>query len=98
MADQETDRRVYQKGEKVWIAGTMSDNTMREVEVFTTFEDECELQYVLRYDVPGIGEVMYEVRDWGTISETKNGPLNMWTDARMALIMKKVREMWNKLS
>jgi hypothetical protein len=93
-----TDKRVYQKGDIVYIAGTMRDNSFREVEVFTTFMDECELQYVLRYYVPGIGEVMYEVRDWGTISETKHGPLNMWTESRMAQVMKMFKIVGNKLS
>lgn len=93
----EDNRKIYQKGDIVYIAGTMPGKTLREAEVFMTFEDECGLQYVLRYDVPGIGEVMYEVRDWGTISETEHGPLNMWTEARMASITKKVKEMWKRL-
>lgn len=93
----DNNEKIYQKGDIVYIAGTMAGKSLREVEVFMTFEDECGLQYVLRYDVPGIGEVMYEVRDWGTISETEHGPLNMWTEARMSAIAEKVRRMWNKL-
>lgn len=94
----EDNRKIYQKGDKVWIAGTISDNSyLREVEVFMTFEDECGLQYVLRYFVPGIGDVVYEVRDWETIGETEHGPLNMWTEARMSAMAEKVRRMFQKM-
>lgn len=71
--------KEYKKGDAVYIS-TGYGKPYSDYIVYDMFIDDYgNTQYILRADVPGIGEWIYQIRDWGTISESENGPLNFLT-------------------
>jgi hypothetical protein len=83
----EVNMKEYKKGDVVYVA--QGGRSLYEYEIFSSFIDEdSNKYYILRANVPGINEWAYIVRDWATISETKEGPLNCHTKERLNEIRK----------
>ena len=63
-------------GDTVWIAGIAPYLTEGKVVHSFILPDNALTQYVI--EVPTPIDPLYEVRNWYTISLTKEGPLNLW--------------------
>lgn len=79
--------KEYNKNDVVYIA--IGEKKLHQVTVYDKFvDDDGQTQYIVRSIVPGIGEWNYDIRNYWTISESENGPLNFYTKERMDEIRK----------